>query len=271
MGDLEYALAMQRIVMPIAYEFDPQLVLVSAGFDAAIGDPLGGCKVTPEAFGHFTAWLTSLAAGRVVVCLEGGYNVNSVAYAMTMCTKALLGDPMPPIQTHGKAPNASCVETIQNVLSVQQKYWKSLRFNWRVPATAGCAAAVQEDVLIKAFSGIRLSGDKGEENTAGGQEDDEEAGAAGFTQPKAMGLKVSDLADGLDVEEMYAVYPLTDCPHLRTLNNDAVIYGKPHQYKPLFIIPLINNIFAHTHRNQHQRDVQRLQSSQRKLVVSTLL
>lgn len=81
---MEYALAFQLIIMPIAYEFNPELVLVSAGFDPAIGDPLGGCKVTPEAYGVFTYWLSSLAAGRIILCLEGGYNVNSVAYAMTM-------------------------------------------------------------------------------------------------------------------------------------------------------------------------------------------
>ena len=44
MGDTEYALAFFNIVLPIAYEFDPELVLVSAGFDAARGDPLGRCK-----------------------------------------------------------------------------------------------------------------------------------------------------------------------------------------------------------------------------------
>ena len=44
MGDTEYALAFYNIVLPIAYEFNPDLVLVSAGFDAARGDPLGKCK-----------------------------------------------------------------------------------------------------------------------------------------------------------------------------------------------------------------------------------
>ena len=43
-GDTEYALAFYNIVLPIAYEFNPELVLVSAGFDAARGDPLGKCK-----------------------------------------------------------------------------------------------------------------------------------------------------------------------------------------------------------------------------------
>ena len=44
MGDTEYALAFFNLVLPIAYDFNPELVLVSAGFDAARGDPLGKCK-----------------------------------------------------------------------------------------------------------------------------------------------------------------------------------------------------------------------------------
>ena len=42
MGDVEYITAFHQVVLPIAYQFDPELVLVSAGFDACVGDPLGG-------------------------------------------------------------------------------------------------------------------------------------------------------------------------------------------------------------------------------------
>lgn len=42
MGDAEYLAAFQQVVMPIAYQYNPELILVSAGFDACIGDPLGG-------------------------------------------------------------------------------------------------------------------------------------------------------------------------------------------------------------------------------------
>jgi histone deacetylase 6 len=42
MGDKEYLAAFTQVVLPIAYEFNPELVLISAGFDACIGDPLGG-------------------------------------------------------------------------------------------------------------------------------------------------------------------------------------------------------------------------------------
>ena len=45
MGDPEYTCALFNVILPVAYQFDPDLVLVSAGFDAARGDPLGFCKV----------------------------------------------------------------------------------------------------------------------------------------------------------------------------------------------------------------------------------
>jgi histone deacetylase 6 len=63
--------AFHHIVLPIAREFGPELVFVSAGFDAAEGDAIGGCRVTPEGFAHMTALLLSLAGGRVILCLEG--------------------------------------------------------------------------------------------------------------------------------------------------------------------------------------------------------
>ena len=44
-GDPEYLMAFFNIVLPVAFEFDPQLVIVSAGFDAGLGDPVSGYKV----------------------------------------------------------------------------------------------------------------------------------------------------------------------------------------------------------------------------------
>ncbi|XP_073496538.1 histone deacetylase 6 isoform X2 [Phyllobates terribilis] len=128
MGDVEYILAFHRIVMPIAYEFNPQLVLVSAGFDAARGDPLGGYRVSPEGYAHMTHLLMGLAWGKVVLVLEGGYNLTSISDSMSMCTRTLLGDP-PPIISDLHAPRPAALHAISSVLGVQQKYWRSLRIN----------------------------------------------------------------------------------------------------------------------------------------------
>ncbi|KAM6474766.1 protein deacetylase HDAC6 isoform 2-T2 [Liasis olivaceus] len=132
MGDSEYLAAFHQIVMPVSYEFNPELVLVSAGFDAARGDPLGGCLVTPECYAHMTHLLLGLAGGKVAVVLEGGYNLDSISESMTMCTRSLLGDPPPPLGRL-KPPHLSALQSLARVAAVHRKYWTSLRLE--VPAT----------------------------------------------------------------------------------------------------------------------------------------
>ncbi|XP_043936310.1 histone deacetylase 6 isoform X2 [Protopterus annectens] len=132
MGNPEYISAFLRVVMPVAYEFGPELVLVSAGFDAAQGDPLGGYTVTPEAYAHMTHMLSSLAGGKVIVVLEGGYNLTSISESMSMCTWTLLGG-TPPDLGRMKTPHLSAMQSISNVIGVHRKYWSSLRLQVTEP------------------------------------------------------------------------------------------------------------------------------------------
>ncbi|XP_041801487.1 histone deacetylase 6 [Chelmon rostratus] len=129
MGDSDYLAAFHRIVMPIATEFNPGLVLVSAGFDAARGDPLGGYHVTPEGYAHLTHLLMSLAGGRVLLILEGGYNLTSISDSMAMCTSVLLGDPPPSLTTPLPPPHHNAVSTINEVIRHHAPYWRSLRIH----------------------------------------------------------------------------------------------------------------------------------------------
>lgn len=234
MGDSEYIAAFQRIIMPIAYEFNPELVLVSAGFDAVIGDPIGHYNVTPEAYGYFTHWLSSLANGKIILCLEGGYNVNSISHAMTMCTKALLGDPMPMLHTAGKAPNASCIETIQNVWSVHRKYWKSLRFDKKLPSfnVLGHSDDAKVNEVIQQFDAMTCSDDK-EQKPGSSKQLEPEAGPSTSAGSSSNDSKKQTLTeylkenrDALLNEEMFAVVPLSDCPHLATLKPESTPNGE---------------------------------------------
>uniref|UniRef100_A0A8P4KPB6 Protein deacetylase HDAC6 n=1 Tax=Dicentrarchus labrax TaxID=13489 RepID=A0A8P4KPB6_DICLA len=129
MGDSDYLAAFHHIVMPIATEFNPGLVLVSAGFDAARGDPLGGYHVTPEGYAHLTHLLMSLAGGRVLLILEGGYNLSSISDSMAMCTSVLLGDPPPLLGNAPPPPHHSAVATINEVIRHHAPYWRSLRIH----------------------------------------------------------------------------------------------------------------------------------------------
>uniref|UniRef100_A0A674DFG6 histone deacetylase n=1 Tax=Salmo trutta TaxID=8032 RepID=A0A674DFG6_SALTR len=93
MSDAEYITAFRTVVMPIAQEFSPDVVLVSSGFDAAEGHPapLGGYKVTAKCFGFLTRQLMGLAGGRVIMALEGGHDLTAICDASEACVSALLG------------------------------------------------------------------------------------------------------------------------------------------------------------------------------------
>merc|ERR1712029_269844 len=132
MGDSEYALAFYGVILPVAYQFDPDLVLISSGFDAARGDPLGGCKISPEFYGHMTHQLKSLADGKVIVALEGGYNLNSISLSMTMVSKALLGDPMPQPAPYSK-PAASAIAAVKATIKSHQGFWSCLKYGVKLP------------------------------------------------------------------------------------------------------------------------------------------
>lgn len=73
-------------------------------------------------FAHMTHHLSALANGKIILILEGGYNLNSISLSMTLCTKALLGDPLPPLAPY-KIPLASAMETIRNVIRSYSAYW----------------------------------------------------------------------------------------------------------------------------------------------------
>ncbi|KAG1654291.1 Histone deacetylase 6 [Nymphon striatum] len=126
MGDVEYMTAFFQVVLPIAHQFNPELVLVSAGFDAAAGDPLGGCNVTPEGYAQMTHFLSQLAEGKIIIALEGGYNLTAISNSMCSCTKVLLGDPCPQIDT-SVMPNASAIKSIRNVLKSHCDFWSRLK------------------------------------------------------------------------------------------------------------------------------------------------
>lgn len=89
--------AFHRQLLPAANRFKPDLVLISAGFDSRIGDPLGGLAVTDEDFADLTTiclWIAAEhAGGRVVSLLEGGYDPAGLASAVTAHCRALAAGP----------------------------------------------------------------------------------------------------------------------------------------------------------------------------------
>lgn len=97
-GDAEYMAAYREIILPVARRFDPQFVLVSAGFDAHAADPLASMRLASEAYSRMTHAMTELAdecaGGRLMMLLEGGYNLEALQDSVAHVLDAL-ADPKP--------------------------------------------------------------------------------------------------------------------------------------------------------------------------------
>jgi acetoin utilization deacetylase AcuC-like enzyme len=95
-GDAEYLQVFNDIVLPSAEKFEPEWVLVSAGFDPHRRDPLGGMAVTEQGFGAMAGMLSQLAErrsnGKIAFLLEGGYDLvalrNSVGTVLEIIQKS---------------------------------------------------------------------------------------------------------------------------------------------------------------------------------------
>ncbi|HEX29514.1 TPA: histone deacetylase, partial [Candidatus Poribacteria bacterium] len=93
-GDEEYVRIFEEILRPKAIQFDPDFILISAGFDPYEDDPIGGMRVTPEGFAELTKIVKEIAEecceGRLVSVLEGGYNLEGLAESVEAHILALM-------------------------------------------------------------------------------------------------------------------------------------------------------------------------------------
>ncbi len=95
-GDASYARLFEQVVWPAARRFEPELILVSAGFDAHWSDPLAGMRLSLNGYAHLSRELIRMAhqfcGGKIVFVLEGGYDLDALSYGMANVAAALLGD-----------------------------------------------------------------------------------------------------------------------------------------------------------------------------------
>ncbi len=95
--DLDYHVVFGEVVLPVLRQFDPDVVLVSAGFDAHERDPLGGMRLTTGAFAAMTAELRMLAdeccEGRIALVTEGGYDLQALAASLEAVIDVLARPP----------------------------------------------------------------------------------------------------------------------------------------------------------------------------------
>lgn len=95
-GDQNYAALFEQVVWPAAQRFQPELMLVSAGFDAHWADPLAGMRLTLSGYARLTRELIRMAdllcGGKIVFALEGGYNLTALGHGVANVARALLGE-----------------------------------------------------------------------------------------------------------------------------------------------------------------------------------
>jgi acetoin utilization deacetylase AcuC-like enzyme len=132
-GDAEYGNIFEKLIKPIALEYRPQLVLISAGFDTHYDDPLGGMEVTEKGFARMTQILMEIAEataqGKLVITLEGGYDVSGQGRSVKAVLKELAqASPLDKKDLLEKeAADYSRIERlIDQLKEIQKRYWKTL-------------------------------------------------------------------------------------------------------------------------------------------------
>ena len=140
-GNMAYAAAYSRIVAPIARQFDPDLVIVSAGQDASVFDPLARMSLTLAGYQAMTETMMAIAGeccdGRLVITQEGGYAPQYAPYCSATIAQTLVGlvpDEVPIPDPYGeRAANQpasneiglDAEQAIERAASVLGKYWST--------------------------------------------------------------------------------------------------------------------------------------------------
>ena len=127
MGDREYLRVFRDVLVPVGLEYKPELVLVSAGFDAHRDDPLGGMDLSSAGYGAIAGEILRLAReaceGRVVFALEGGYNLVALEESIASVLGVMSGGS---VEEPG-APPGGAEELVKELRAVHGEYWTSLR------------------------------------------------------------------------------------------------------------------------------------------------
>ena len=130
-GDADYDQAMRALVVPVVTAFDPQVILLSAGYDAHTRDPLGGMQVSTEGFASLTAHVQRLAdtccAGRLAAVTEGGYDMTALGECLT-ATVRQLADGRPASETATPGDTSRIDRVLPAIQRALTPHWPALEF-----------------------------------------------------------------------------------------------------------------------------------------------
>ncbi len=130
-GDAEYYKIFKKVLAPIALEYKPELVMVSAGFDTYFKDPLGGMEVTSAGYAAMAQVILDIAAacadGKLLITLEGGYNLGGLRDGVRSVIKQLTGENVADPELLGSDPDSigkTADHTVTRAIGIQKDYWK---------------------------------------------------------------------------------------------------------------------------------------------------
>ena len=126
--DADYELVYSRVAIPALGQFKPELILISAGYDAYIDDPLGGMRLSSDCFGRLTSMIVAVADdvcdGRVVAVTEGGYNLQGLADGLRETIAALDSEDVGRAWSGSPRDTVRGEATLKSVLPVLRPYWQ---------------------------------------------------------------------------------------------------------------------------------------------------
>jgi acetoin utilization deacetylase AcuC-like enzyme len=124
-NDADYGAVFHDVFLPIAQAYRPDLVLVSAGFDPHRADPIGGMNVTERGFAAMASAMTQLATevcgGRLVLLLEGGYDLDGLSQSVHACIEVLSAQRRVEFPT---GAGAAASKSIAETWTAQRSFWK---------------------------------------------------------------------------------------------------------------------------------------------------
>jgi len=122
-GDDVYRAAFERAILPVAHQFAPELVLISAGFDASARDPLAQMRLSADAFGWMARALRGVAdataGGRLALVLEGGYDLVGLEAGLASAVAGAIRDEAAEIAHPDGVP-----EDVRRAARVTRRAWK---------------------------------------------------------------------------------------------------------------------------------------------------
>jgi len=125
----DYAAAFDRVVLPIVDAYQPELLLVSAGFDAHRDDPLGNMRLDAPTYAWMTAELLRIAertaAGRMALFLEGGYDLGALETSLAACLEILGKKRQAPC--HPEAAEPVHESEIRRTTKALEAHWSACR------------------------------------------------------------------------------------------------------------------------------------------------